>query len=379
MKTNKKKLFWKYLLGGLVGTVLCGAIAGGIVSCSNGSSSTSTATNTNNVTSSTSNSNSEKSSSTTNNNSNDDKATSTPKTTTDYTLEKGASQPGLQYTSNAVSNDTNMVATSTPIDNQPGDLDIYAGNGLSAIITPSEIASGETINLTLNLASGVNAPTYKDLMSLPSLIAIQPYQSTSTYTIKQGKTLDMSLNANSSFDVNFAPLPNNWKNELVGSNNTTIETSAGQFGIYLLANNSSTDPIEFWTGLHNDFPNVLIENIPNRWMASADLTIEINGKSVPIDLSANLQSYFTMTKASATNHDFINLFYKDGTLTGANVNIDIYLTTWFWTDVNNANMLMNLGNKPGSYTVKPFTIITQTPGTANQFTILWNVTDVEIA
>ena len=62
-------------------------------------------------------------------------------------------------------------------------------------------------------------------------------------------------------------------------------------------------------------------------MASADLTIEINGKSVPIDLSANLQSYFTMTKASTTNHDFINLFYKDGTLTGANVNIDIYLTT----------------------------------------------------
>ena len=61
-------------------------------------------------------------------------------------------------------------------------------------------------------------------------------------------------------------------------------------------------------------------------MASADLTIEINGKSVPIDLSANLQSYFTTTKANVNNHDFINLFYTDGKLTGGNVNIGTMLT-----------------------------------------------------
>ena len=200
--------------------IVGGVVAGGIVSCSNGSTNTTSSQPT-------------------------PTTSSTPTTTSEYALQKGASQPGLQYTSNAVSSTTSMVATNSTVKNQPGDLDIYAGNGLSAIITPSEIASGETINLTLNLAPGVTAPTYADLMSLPSLIAIQPYQSTFTYTVKQGKTLDMSLNANSSFDVNFAPLPNNWKKEPLGSNDTNIETSAGQFGIYLLANNSGKNPVEF--------------------------------------------------------------------------------------------------------------------------------------
>lgn len=359
VKVMTKKHWWKYLLGLGALAIVGGVVAGGVVSCSNGSSSTSTTTNTNN-------------------NSNDDKATSTPKTTTDYTLEKGASQPGLQYTSNAVSSDTSMVATSSTVTNQPGDLDIYAGNGLSAIITPSEIASGETINLTLNLAPGVNAPTYADLMNLPSLIAIQPYQSTSTYTIKQGKTLDMSLNADSSFNVNFKALPSDWKDQMVGSDNSTIQTSQGQFGIYLLANDSTKNPIEFWTGLHNDGPTVLDSNLANQYMASADLTITINGKSVPIDLSANLQSYFTMTKASATNNDFINLFYTNGAISSVNVEVGKLFTTWFWTGVNNTDMITKLGDKPGTYTVSPFTIITQTPGTTNQFTILWNVTEIQI-
>ena len=352
VKLMTKKHWWKYLLGFGALAIVGGVVAGGIVSCSNGSTNT-TQTQT-------------------------QPTTSTPTTTSEYALQKGASQPGLQYTSNAVSSNTTMVATNSTVKNQPGDLDIYAGNGLSAVITPSEIASGETINLTLNLAPGVNAPTYADLLNLPSLIAIQPYQSTSTYTITQGKTLNMSLNADSSFNVNFAPLPSNWKNEMIGSNSTTIETSQGQFGIFLLANNNDKNPIEFWTGLHNDFPSVLVGNIPNPYMASANLTIQINGKSVPIDLSANLQSYFTTTKADAKNHDFINLFYTDGKLTGGNVNIGTMLTPWFWTDVNNGDMITELGTKPGTYNVSPFTIVTQTPGTTNQFTILWNVTQIEI-
>lgn len=353
VKLMTKKHWWKYLLGFGALAIVGGVVAGGIVSCSNGSTNTTSsqpATNT----------------------------SSTPKTTNTYALEKGASQPGLQYTSNAVSSDTSMVATNSTVNNQPGDLDIYAGNGLSAIITPSEIASGETINLTLNLAPGVNAPTYADLMSLPSLIAIQPYQSTSTYTIKQGKTLNMSLNADSSFNVNFKALPSDWKNEILGSNDTTIETSAGQFGIYLLANDSDKNPIEFWTGLHNDFPSVLVGNIPNPYMASADLTISINGKSIPIDLTANLQSYFTKVKANDTT-DFINLFYdKDGKYDGSNVNMGTNMSPWFWTSVNNMQMLTNLGDKSGFHKVSPFTIIIQTPGTSNQFTILWNVTEVQI-
>ena len=61
-------------------------------------------------------------------------------------------------------------------------------------------------------------------------------------------------------------------------------------------------------------------------MASADLTIEINGKSVPIDLSASLQSYFTKEKASGPN-DFVNLIYENGKLNGASVNIGNRLTT----------------------------------------------------
>lgn len=214
-----KKHWLKYLLGLGALAIVGGAVAGGVVSCSNGST--------------TSNSNTQQAKPT------------TPTTTNQYVLEKGASQRGLQYTSNALSKDTSMVATSTPINNQPGDLDVYAGKGLSAIITPSEIASGETIHLTLNLAPGVNAPTYADLMSLPSLIAIQPYQSTSTYTITQGKNLNMSLKADSSFNVNFKALPKNWGNRPDGSDDTTIETNQGQFGIYLVANNSTSNPIEF--------------------------------------------------------------------------------------------------------------------------------------
>ena len=353
-KLMTKKHWLKYLLGLGALVIVGGAVAGGVVSCSNGSAtSNSKTTNTQQA------------------------KPTTPTTTNKYVLEKGVSQSGLQYTSNAVNKTISMVATSTPINNQPGDLDIYAGGGLSAIITPSEIASGETIHLTLNLASGVNAPTYKDLMSLPSLIAIQPYQSSSTYTITQGKTLNMTLNANSSFNVNFKALPSDWWNQPDGSDDTTIETNQGQFGIYLVANNSTSNPIEFWTGLYNDFPSVLYDNIPNQWMASADLTIEINGKSVPIDLSASLQSYFTKEKASGPN-DFVNLTYENGKLNGASVNIGNRLTTWFWTDVNNTNTIMKLGSKPGWHTVSPFTIITQTPGTSNQFTILWNVTAVQI-
>ena len=345
-KLMTKKHWLKYLLGLGALAIVGGAVAGGVVSCSNGSTTSNSKT--------------------------------TPTTTNKYVLEKGVSQSGLQYTSNAVSKTISMVATSSQVNNQPGDLDVYAGNGLSAIITPSEIASGETIHLTLDLAPGVNAPTYNELMKLPSLIAIQPYQSTSTYTITQGKNLNMSLKADSSFNVNFKALPKNWGNRPDGSDDTTIETNQGQFGIYLVANNSTSNPIEFWTGLTSiGAPTVLVDTIPNQWMATADLTIEINGKSVPIDLSASLQSYFTKEKASGPN-DFVNLTYENGKLNGASVNIGNRLTTWFWTDVNNTNTIMKLGSKPGWHTVSPFTIITQTPGTSNQFTILWNVTAVQI-
>ena len=208
-----KKHWLKYLLGLGALAIVGGAVAGGVVSCSNGSTTSNSKT--------------------------------TPTTTNKYVLEKGVSQSGLQYTSNAVSKTISMVATSSQVNNQPGDLDVYAGNGLSAIITPSEIASGETIHLTLDLAPGVNAPTYNELMKLPSLIAIQPYQSTSTYTITQGKNLNMSLKADSSFNVNFKALPKNWGNRPDGSDDTTIETNQGQFGIYLVANNSTSNPIEF--------------------------------------------------------------------------------------------------------------------------------------
>lgn len=295
MKSSKKKTFWKYLTGIGSIAVLSSAVVAGVVSCSNGSSSTSSTTNTNNATSSISNSNTEKSSSTTNNNSNDDKTTSTPKTTTDYALEKGANQPGLQYTNNAISSTSTFAATASPtISNKAGDLDVYAGGGLSAIITPSEIVSGETINLTLNLLPSFADLTYSELLTLPSLITILPYQSTAkTYSIneKDSNSPSISFPVTTPFAIQFLPETKKWltQYDIVQGNAQGME--------FLLGFNNGNDCFSF----DNTYENVYNGN----YMASAPLIFDYNGTEIHINLAANLKPFFTFMSTNNAPYEIL--------------------------------------------------------------------------
>ena len=266
MKTNKKKLFWKYLLGGLAGTVLCGAIAGGIVSCSNGSSSTSTTTNTNNVTSSTSNSNSEKSSSTTNNNSNDDKTTSTPKTTsstsstptptgnnttTPYELTNRYNSSTIAYKNTQVNNmsliaDSNISNYNTLI-NEPNNVIISVLGQPEAVInvkndTNPKTAPDITLDLNQNsqlfadILNGTN--TTANLASLNNLI-------TSTTTNKSTNKFNLNNYEGkyvSTQDIGLS----NYQLDVFGTSANTIDRISinldGLFGY--------TSMSTFWSDLH---------------------------------------------------------------------------------------------------------------------------------
>ena len=250
MKTNKKKLFWKYLLGGLAGTVLCGAIAGGIVSCSNGSSSTSTTTSTNNVTSSTSNSNSEKSSSTTNN------------TTSPYELTNRYNTSSIAY-ANPQTNNMSLIADSNisnynTLINEPNNVIISVLGQPEAVInvahdTNSKTAPDITLDLNQNsqlFADVINGTNNKaDLASLNNLI---------TFTTTNKSTNKFNLNNYEGKYVSTQDIGlSNYQLDTFGSSANTIDKISinldGLFGY--------TSMSTFWSDLHpanNGTPSLTI-------------------------------------------------------------------------------------------------------------------------
>lgn len=135
---------------------------GGVVSCSNGNSTQTQPTQ---------------------------QTVNTPTTTKDYTLTPTAQQ-GVIYNEvlNTIKTPT-MIANSTPnylpqsqLQQQQG-LDVYAGGGLSAVITPSEMVKGDTINLTLDLSKDAQGITLAEFEKMGSLIAFEPNNSQTAITL----------------------------------------------------------------------------------------------------------------------------------------------------------------------------------------------------
>ena len=301
MKTNKKKLFWKYLLGGLAGAVLCGAVVGGVVSCSNGST---TATN-----------NTTPSSSTTTN------------TISDYALTDTYNTSTIAY-KNAQTK-TSMVATNSDVANystlanEPGNLAIYTnGSATPTAIINSANATNTTTTTILNLTLQKDSALYNEwengkitnlnvlAQQLGSLISFVPTEVTD-YTLKathQDTVASNSLRSNTITTSNNTPLnlffaPNNAQWGYLLQTNGTLFAALSTTPTNPTMNDYITllPSYEYWAsydyGVTSPYLLTILQKSDFQFSTTMTINYSVANTSYSdvIQLNVSLQPYFSYT------------------------------------------------------------------------------------
>ena len=272
MKSSKKKTSWKYLLGGLAGVVLCGAVVGGVVSCSNGSNTPTTTSN-----SKTTNTQQAKPTTSTKNTT----PTSSPKTKapTQSSSTKKVSEPAyqLQATANTSTiaykvNDTNsptMIATKVPNYNtlisEPNNVIISVLGTPEAVINVAKDTSTKTApDITLDLNQ--NSQLFKDIIKgVNSATNLAQLNNLITFTTTPGTKGTFNLN---NYEGKYVSTQNislsNWSFTYGLASANTIRAlgvnidGLGLFGLI---------PVDtFWSDLHpanNGTPSLIVTTTNN--------------------------------------------------------------------------------------------------------------------
>lgn len=293
---KKNKLF-KYLFGSLAGVVLAGAVIGGVVSCSNGSTTQTQQTTQSQPAS-------KPTTSTANN------------TISDYALTSKYNTSTIVYQTPQTQNasEISMVATNSNIANystlanEPGNLAIYTnGSATPTAIIDSANATNTTATTTLNLTLQKDSELYHEwengkitnlnvlATQLGSLISFSPtelthYHLTINYT--NSNYLKRMSYSTTNQPLNFYFTPNNaqWG----ASTNVPLQAELS------LAQNSTTDKDYVAFNIEKYYGSVvgaLLNDTNFIFTSTMTINYQVNNKyySDPITLNVSLQPYFSKT------------------------------------------------------------------------------------
>ena len=339
MKTNKKKLFWKYLLGIGAGCILVCATIGSVVSCSNGSTNTASSTSTNS---------SQNKNSTTTSSSTSTSNSSTLNNTQTYELMDRYNTATIAYkdSQKSLTNKISMVTTNNDVTNyskwlnEPNNVIISVlGQPEAVINVKNDTNSANAPDITLSL--NPNSTLYQeclnhtndatDLTNLNNLLS---------FTTTKNSDISFGFNNNLSVGTNKTSYQNSWtfslsnvQPTLLGNNNAT--------GIGIIDNGIFvTTPIsetlsDFWTNINSG------TNPTAKFTTTNELELN-NGTQVPFNLTLNLLPLVQYVKAPTT----IQVNTKTGTWTLPNMPADAWAAlddngTWYFNRDYKSTTLIN--------------------------------------
>lgn len=275
------KKIWKYLLGGLAGAVLCGAVVGGVVSCSNGNQTQTTQ--------------STQKTDTTKPEAN--KPTTSPAA---YELINRINTSSIAYknpqaqTTNTIS----MVATKQPdnyatLINKPNNVIISVlGHQEAVINVKNDTSTNDEPNIMLNL--NPNSDFYKQVLNGTSNLTELNNLINFSTTNKSTDKFDINnLSINSLGDV---VQTNSWTFSLKDFvptfasgeyGNTSSDIGATNNGLTVLANLNT-----FWTDIHAKNPTATFTFTNELYLS--------NGKQVPFNLTIDLLPLVQFSKQHPT-------------------------------------------------------------------------------
>lgn len=256
------KKIWKYLLGGLAGAVLCGAVVGGVVSCSNGNQ-TQTTQSTQKTDTTKPEANKPTTSTAPSNQTQTTKPVSKPTTSTAaYELINRINTSSIAYKNPTQQNTTemSMVATKQPdnyatLINKPNNVIISVlGHQEAVINVKNDTSTNDEPNITLNL--NPNSDFYKQVLNGTSNLTELNNLINFSTTNKSTDKFDIN-NLSLNHAGNVVPT-NSWTFSLKDFvptfasgeyGNTSSDIGATNNGLTVLANLNT-----FWTDIHAKNP-----------------------------------------------------------------------------------------------------------------------------
>lgn len=271
------KKIWKYLLGGLAGAVLCGAVVGGVVSCSNGNQTQTTQ-------------------STQKTDTTKPEANKPTTSTAAYELINRINTSSIAYKNPTQQNTTemSMVATKQPdnyatLINKPNNVIISVlGHQEAVINVKSDTSTNDEPNITLNL--NPNSDFYKQVLNgTDNLTELNNLINLST-TNKSTATFDIN-NLSLNHAGNVVPT-NSWTLSLKDFvptfgggkyGNTSSYIGATNNGLTVLANLNT-----FWTDIHAKNPTATFTFTNELYWIIPEKNGKQLVKQVPFNLTIDL-------------------------------------------------------------------------------------------